>query len=634
MNNEYRELKMKNLKKTAFFLLVISFCLNAQTLTVKGTVTSSEGAVPYAKVTFTNNNDTSQKYSALTDSSGNYSVDVVTSVKGGKIIIPKGFKLGQNYPNPFSASTDIPYELKKQSDVKVTIYDILGRVVKKFTVGVQSLGTHSIVWDGTNNFGKKIATGIYFYRLQADGGSQVKKMVFNAGSGNFSLPAVNNFSFRSSANLKSASIEIQGGTYTVQIDNSANTLPAIISQQFSNVTILSDTTLNFTVSSQTQSVVYTDSPQQIIRGFGGANILVFRPDMTPDEVNTAFGNGPDQLGFTILRISIPSSGNTSDFSADVPTAKLAESLGAKVFATPWSPPASMKTNNSTIGGYLKESSYADYASYLKSFADYMSSNGAPLYAVSIQNEPDANVNYLSCYWTATQFLNFCKNNAASIGTRIMMPESEDFKHSLSDSTLNDSAAAANVAIIGGHLYGGGLEPYPLAKSKGKDLWMTEHLDTDVSWSHVLATGKEINDCMNAGMNAYVWWYIERFYGPIGDGTNGTVKGKITKRGYVMSQFSKFVRPGYYKIKNSAPQRGAYVTAYKDTASSKVVIVALNMGPAKLYQTFSVENGTMKTFSQYTTSATQNREQGNNIQVTNGKFTAVLESSSITTFISN
>ncbi len=608
--------------------------LTAQTLIVKGQITAANMPVRYAYVSFADNSNPSAKFSAETDTAGNFSINLITSVNRGNEV-PSNFKLEQNYPNPFKTSTEIPYKLDKQSDVQVTIYDILGRVVRKFSAGSQNAGNYRILWNGRNNYGEKVAAGIYFYALKADGRMLVKKMVYGtSGSSGMTAP-VQILSSQASNPDRRAALSVQSESYTVTVENTDSTLPAVSTQQFTDVNVQDDTTLDFAVSSETVATVYIDSTQQIIRGYGGANILVFRPDMTPAEVNTAFGNGPGQLGFTILRISIPSSGNTSDFAADVPTAKLAESLGAKVFATPWSPPASMKTNNSTVGGYLDTAHYADFAAYLKSFADYMAGQGAPMYAISIQNEPDANVNYLSCYWTADDFLNFCKNNAQTIGTRIMMPESESFVHALSDPTLEDSTAASHVAIIGGHIYGGGLGPYPLAKSKGKDLWMTEHLDTDTTWAHVLGTGMEINNCMNAGMNAYVWWYLVRFYGPIDDGTDRAPAGSVTKRGYVMSQFSKFIRPGYYKVESSSsPQRNVYMSAYRDSSSSKLVIVAINNSTATVYQTFSVENGSMSSFTPYTTSQTENVKEGNTIKAADGRFTCVLEPSSITTFVSN
>ena len=618
------------MKFLCFLLLAFSSIANAQTYQATGNVSTSAGPVRYAVITYTNNNNASQTFSALTDTTGKYQIDIITSVNSNSPNIPVKFELEQNYPNPFSSSTDIPYKLKTQSDVQVTIYDILGRIVRKFSVGAQMVGLHSIVWNGRNNFGEMVAAGIYFYRLQVNGESLVKKMVFDAGGKNIYIPSPNYSSSAAPSNRKAANVTLLGGSYTVQIDDSTNTYPGIIPQQFSNVEIQSDTTLNFTVGTPSQAVVYLDSTQQIIRGFGAANIIQWRPDMTPAEIQTAFGNGPDQLGFTILRLRIPP--DSTSFHLDIPSAKTASSMGVKIIATPWTPPAWMKSNNSTVGGTLDTSAYAAYAAHLNAFADTMMNNGAPLYAISVQNEPDAHVNYESCFWNATQFLNFMKYNAPSVGIPVFMPESESYIHQLSDSTLNDPIAASHVAFIGGHIYGVSPSTYPLAISKGKELWMTEHITTTDSaniWSRAIPVGKEINDCMNANMSAYVWWYIVRFYGPIDE------NGRVTKRGYVMSQFSKFIRPGYYRIEcDPSPQRNVYVTSYRDSLSSRVVIVALNMSSSTLYQTFSVENGVMTSFTPYTTSANQNVSQGSKITVINGSFTAALEPSSIITFISN
>jgi glucuronoarabinoxylan endo-1,4-beta-xylanase len=373
------------------------------------------------------------------------------------------------------------------------------------------------------------------------------------------------------------------------------------------------------------AVIELNSTQQVIRGFGAANIVPWRPDMTSDQAITAFGTGADQIGFSILRLRVPY--DQSEFSLNVPTAQSATSMGVTLIASPWTPPPWMKTSNSIVGGRLYDTSYASYAAHLKSFADYMANNGAPLYAISVQNEPDVTVTYESCDWSASEMVKFAKENAPSVGLRIILPESATFDHSISDAVLNDPAAAANVSIIGGHIYGGGLASYPLAASKGKELWMTEYLDLDTSWTANIGTGKEINDCMNAGMNAYIWWYIVRFYGPIRE------DGSISKRGYVMSQYARFVRPGFFKINATAnPQAGVYVTAYKN--GSKVVIVALNMSSSSISQTFTIQNGTVTTFTPYVTSSTKNCVQGSDIGVSSGGFVATLDPSSVATFVSN
>ena len=376
---------------------------------------------------------------------------------------------------------------------------------------------------------------------------------------------------------------------------------------------------------QSDATIYIDSTKQIIRGFGAANIVTWRPDMTTDEINTAFGNGDGQLGFSILRFRIPP--QQSSFNINLPSAQAAYLMGVTLIASPWSPPASMKTNNNTVGGELSVSSYNDFALYLKSFADYMSSNGAPIYAISIQNEPDVSVTYESCDYDASQMFKFVQENAQSIGAKVIAPESYHFDKTLSDPLLNDSTALANFDIVGGHIYGGGLEPYPLAQSKGKEVWMTEHLDTDTTWAHVIATGKEINDCMSDGMSAYVWWYIVRFYGPINE------NGNVTKRGYIMSQYSKFIRPGFFRIEATTnPQAGVYLTAYKK--GTLVVIVVVNNNSSSIAQTFTIPGGTASNFTPYITSQTKNCNKESDIATSANSFNATLDASSVTTFVSD
>jgi glucuronoarabinoxylan endo-1,4-beta-xylanase len=310
----------------------------------------------------------------------------------------------------------------------------------------------------------------------------------------------------------------------------------------------------------------------------------------------------------------------------VATAQLAHALGVKIIASPWTPPASMKTNDTIVGGELKTNSYAAYAAHLKSFIDYMAVRGIPLYAVSVQNEPDVTVTYESCYWNATQMLNFVKNNASSIGVKIIADESMNFSHTITDAILNDPVAVLNLSIVGGHQYGGWPASYPLAASKGKEVWMTEYLDLDTTWTHVLATGEQIHECMNAGMSAYIWWYIVRYYGPIRE------DGIVMKRGYVMSQFARFIRSDYTRVDATAnPQSSVYVTAY--TNGTKVVIVVVNKG-SSIEQAFSIRNGSVTTMMPYVTSSTKNCDKENDITISSGKFTKSLDAYSITTFVSN
>jgi glucuronoarabinoxylan endo-1,4-beta-xylanase len=615
----------------AMALPLLVMTVVAQTVVVQGTVSTMASPVRFASVSFAETDHPANIFSAETDSSGRYQLEITLTSVPSVRMPPTAFELAQNYPNPFSSATVIPYTLHKQSDITVTIYDILGRVVRQNITLGQTVGAHSVLWDGLNAGGHKVASGTYVYSVQAGGESRAGKMMFQGGhQQEISLPP--GFLVPEAAYPAPMHRQQNATSYTVIIQNGVQTLPSIVTSQIDNIVIQGDTTLDFSVVREIPipvSTIFIDSVQQTIRGFGGANIIPWRPEMTADQMSTAFGAGPGQLGFTIFRLRIPYTDDVNEFIPQARVAQLAHSLGAIVFASPWTPPPAMKSNNNIVGGVLNDTSYAAYATHLKTFAEYMATAGVPLYAVSVQNEPDASVTYESCSWNAVQMRAFMKNNAIHIGTRVMMPESQNFVRALSDSTLNDSSAAANVGIIAGHIYGGGLGPYPLAVSKGKEIWMSEHLSLDTTWSGVLATAREMHDCMSAGWNAYVWWYIVRFYGPIGE------DGIVTKRGYVMSQYARFIRPGYVRVAcHASPQRNVWVSSYKDPISSHVVITVLNTGSDPVLQTFTVTKGTMSLFTPYATTISRNCEQGAAISTENGSFTVTLEASSITTYVSN
>jgi glucuronoarabinoxylan endo-1,4-beta-xylanase len=362
---------------------------------------------------------------------------------------------------------------------------------------------------------------------------------------------------------------------------------------------------------------------QTLRGFGGASVWLGQ--LTDAHMNTLFGTGPGTIGLSILRVRIAPDGNWND---ELQNAKKAAARGAIVLATPWTPPASMKTNNNVVGGKLKTTEYANYANYLQGFANFMSSNGAALYAISVQNEPDIQVTYESCDWTASDLLTFARNNAGAISTRVVMSESFNFNKSYTDQILNDSQARGNVDIIGGHIYGSGLSDYPLARSFGKEVWMTEHLNTDTSITGVIQTAREMVDCMAVGnYNAYLWWYLKRFYGPIDD------NGNRTKRGCVMAQFARWIRPGYVRVGATYnPSTNIYVVAFK--SGSLVRIVAVNTGTSAVNQTFSLTGGTVpSTFQRYRTSASEDLATLGTINTSGGSFTASLPGNSITSFVS-
>lgn len=367
---------------------------------------------------------------------------------------------------------------------------------------------------------------------------------------------------------------------------------------------------------------------QHISGFGGASIPGFIPDLTSSQVDTAFGTHDGQIGMTILRIRIPP--NEVDFDREVPTAARAVRDGAKVFATPWTPPADEKSNGNVVGGTLKAASFGEYAAHLMRFRDFMTAHGAPLYAVSVQNEPDVTVTYESCSWTPSSVLAFVKAQGSKWGaTKLAAAESSHFDHLATDLLLNDAGASGYLGIVAGHVYEGGIADYPLARSKGKEVWMTEHFTESKhsanDWPLALDVAKEINDSMVANFSAYVWWYIRRFYGPILD------DGTVSKRGWLIAQYARFVRPGSFRVEASAPSaRDVDVTAYVD--GSHVIVVAVNRAPFPQAVTLNVRNGCVGSFARYTTSAMKNLERGPPVTLTANAASVTLDAQSTTTFV--
>jgi len=102
-------------------------------------------------------------------------VSVGAEVSSG--VIPKVFSLSQNYPNPFNPETLIRFGLPKTSHVRLIIYNILGQKVKTLVDGKKEPGFYTIHWDGTDEHGNQVASGVYIYRIEAEGFINSKKLL-------------------------------------------------------------------------------------------------------------------------------------------------------------------------------------------------------------------------------------------------------------------------------------------------------------------------------------------------------------------------------------------------------------------------------------------------------------------------
>ncbi|MBU1097409.1 MAG: T9SS type A sorting domain-containing protein [Bacteroidetes bacterium] len=101
---------------------------------------------------------------------------VVTSVEEN-IVLPLEYSLSQNYPNPFNPSTVINYSVVEKGNVKLVVYDLLGRKITELINDYQNPGKYTVTWNGLNNYGASVASGIYFYQITAGKFVDTKKMM-------------------------------------------------------------------------------------------------------------------------------------------------------------------------------------------------------------------------------------------------------------------------------------------------------------------------------------------------------------------------------------------------------------------------------------------------------------------------
>ena len=344
--------------------------------------------------------------------------------------------------------------------------------------------------------------------------------------------------------------------------------------------------------SQQKSTLKIDATtkHQRITGFGG---FVCSPQftynhMSNSEIKKVWGS-TSTVGCNIMRLYIPIGKNA--WSQSLATAKLAKQMGLIVFASPWGQPAEWKTNNSSNAknadgeqGYLKKENWGDYAQYLEDYVQYLRNNGVELDAISIQNEPDWPCDYAGCLWSATDIAQFVKTYGRTISFKIMAPETLAVSDSYANA-LNKTDVLPCFDIYGGHQYGGIQSAYKNLGKKGKEVWMTEYL---INWNEVEGNTRNydfskdffnfftaINTCMLGDFNAWIHYAAKRYYGMMGDGQRGAgSSGSITKRGYIMAHFAKYVT-GMTRVDAVFNGSGLQGSAYISESGDTVVAVMAN-----------------------------------------------------------
>jgi len=418
------------------------------------------------------------------------------------------------------------------------------------------------------------------------------------------------------------------------------------------------------------STVDWNNVHQRIDGFGASS--AWNGNWTTAEADLLFstnhnisyqGGTYNGVGLSLLRNHIAYATNTS--ASSVPTTvetsimQMAQARGARVWSTPWTPAPGFKDSGVADGGnYLGSGNNITNLNYASQLANYVYSMEQPpynvnIYALSVQNEPDGNHpdpnGYESCVWTGAQIHDFVTNFynalvAKGVGsTKIMLPESQNWTdpQNLAGLALSSPAVAADVGMVADHDYVGdnsvGDQTVPAAKSTplGQAVWETEVSllsGSDSSIANGIYYAQRIYLYMTqAQVNAYHYWWLVGS----GQGNEGLLdtSAAVTKRLFTFGQYSRFVRPNFYRIDASSSLPSALISAYKDSNSPSFVIVIVNTNAATdVIQTFNLANFTAASVTPWITSATLSLAPQTPVNLTNSSFSYDVPAMSVVTFV--
>ncbi len=425
------------------------------------------------------------------------------------------------------------------------------------------------------------------------------------------------------------------------------------------------------------SVVDYNNVYQRIDGFGASSAWNGTWNTAEEELlfstnlNISYQSGTyNGVGLSLLRNHIVYASTTS--ASAVPTTietsvmQAAQSYGARVWSTPWTPAAGFKSTNDIYdsnyappggtngGSYLGSGNNITNINYASQLANYVASMkstyGVNLYAISVQNEPDADVTtYEACQWTGAQIHDFVTNLYSALAaqglssTKIIIPESQSWSGdtALFTPTLSDPNAAADVSIIADHDYvddndvGDQTTPVALSTS-GKTEWETEVAllsGSDSSIDNGVYYAQRIYLYMTqANANAYHYWWL---VAGNSTGNEGLLDNNaaVTKRLFAFGQYSRFVRPNFYRINATSSQQSELISAYKDSASPAFAIVVVNTNTATgVFQTFNLTNFTATNVTPWITTSTLSLAPQTAVTLTNSSFTYFVPAMSVVTFV--
>ena len=395
---------------------------------------------------------------------------------------------------------------------------------------------------------------------------------------------------------------------------------------------------------ETQVCVFVDPDKtfQTFLGIGGAltdaaaETFAKLPKDKQAEFMQAYFDKQKGIGYTLGRTNI----HSCDFSSDtytyitegdaalktfnvqhdkqfrIPFIKQAiAAAGGKLtlFASPWSPPAFMKTNNDILhGGKLKKEFYQPWANYYTKFIKAYEAAGIPIWGITIQNEPMATQRWESCIYSGEDERDFLKNylgpamQKEGLGSKkiIGWDHNRDLLYQRTSTLLNDPGAAKYLWGIGFHWYepwSGGDPMYDNLKLvneafPGKNLLFTEgckeafDLTRVNDWKLGEKYGANMIHDFNNGSVGFTDWnvlldenggpnHVGNFcFAPI-HGNTKTGELIYTNEYYYIGHFSKFIQPGAKRIISAASRSVLQTTAFKNPDGTVAVIV-MNLGNVK------------------------------------------------------
>jgi glucuronoarabinoxylan endo-1,4-beta-xylanase len=408
--------------------------------------------------------------------------------------------------------------------------------------------------------------------------------------------------------------------------------------------------------------------------------------LTSAQSSFFFGTGNGQIGLSILRVGPPNgafaygAGNcttvsTSCAGAYTSDVAFATSFGARIYVEPQSPPAIYTTNGSVTctanggGGTIALAHYNDYATWIVNFIKSLQTfQRANILALNAQGEPD-----------------FC--DSASPGITLSSQQLHDFiTNSLGPALVSNGLSSALLLMSDSSKYGsigiggtcgtdpscmsfvGGAAwddydatvtiptdtvnptPYPAGWiSSGKHYWQAEiscqsggggpsfcNASFDPSMTNALGWAALLDhrfaiDNVNAWL--YFWFLLPQSVNS-GEALLANDTGAVPLRTYVIGQYSRFIRPGYFRIDATHnPRTGVSVSAYQNTTGGNLTVVATNYTGSPVTQAFNVVNApTFTSVTPYITSATQNIQAQGEQSVSSNSFTYTLPADSVTTFV--